>query len=221
MPHKKIDRIIQELLVRHSREKENPPEFKERMLAMGSEGGRFVETIVRMIKPKRGLEIGTSSGFSALCAMKGALTAFPDPATCPFHLITVDFDPAKAAWARDNFEKAGVGGKIKILVADGVEAAAKVEAPLDYVLLDAAKEQTLPIMKLLLPKLSAGAVVLTDNMLTHQKELQEFSDFVHSHPDLGSAMYPIGNGIEVTIKLTDRLSERIIPGDAPIISKRV
>ena len=221
LPHKKIDRIIHDLLLRHSHEKENPPEFKERMLAMGSEGGRFVETIVRTIKPKRGFEIGTSSGFSALCALKGALSAYPDPTACPFQLITVDFDSAKAVWARDNFEKAGVGGKIKILVEDGIEAATKVEAPLDYVLLDAAKEQTLPIMKLLLPKLSQGAVVLTDNMLTHTEELREFSDFVRSHPDLGSAMYPIGNGIEVTIKLTDRLSDRIIPGDAPIKSKRV
>jgi predicted O-methyltransferase YrrM len=185
------------------------------MLAMGSDGGRFVETIVRSIKPKRGLEIGTSSGFSALCAMKGAFAAYPNHAACPFQLITIDFDPAKAAWARDNFEKAGVGGKIKILVEDGIEAARKIEAPLDYVLLDANKTQTLPIMKLLLPKLSDGAVVLTDNMLTHSDELLEFSEFVRSHPNLASSMYPIGNGIEVTIKLTERIAGRIVPGDKP------
>lgn len=218
MPQSTIDSVILELLERHTREKDSPKdstiEFKEGMLAMGSEGGRLVETIVRMAKPKRGLEIGTSSGFSALCAMRGALSAYQDPAACPFQLITVDFDSAKAAWARDNFERAGVGGKIKILVDDGIAAAEKVEAPLDYVLLDAAKEQTLPIFKLLLPKLSPGAVVLTDNMLTHEEELRSFADFVRSHSDLTSAMYPIGNGVEVTIKLTERFINQIVPGDS-------
>ncbi len=212
-PHN-IDSIILSLLERHAREKENPPEFRERMLAMGSEGGRFVETIVRSFRPKRGLEFGTSSGFSALCAMKGALAGYSEPSACPFQLITVDFDPAKAAWARDNFEKAGVGGKIKILIQDGLEAAHKVAGPLDFVLLDASKAQNLPIFKVLLPKLSPGAVILTDNMLTHKEELREFGQFVRHHPDLSSAMYSIGNGVEVTIKLTDRLTNEVIPGDS-------
>ncbi len=221
MPTDTIDSIIRDLLDRHRHEKNNPAEFKEKMLAMGSEGGRFVETIVRSIKPRRGLEIGTSSGFSALCAMKGAMDAYANPSLCPFQLITVDFDPAKAAWARDNFQKAGVGGKIKILIQDALEAAQGVEGPFDYVLLDASKAQTLPILKVLLSKLSPGAIILTDNMLTHEDELREFAQFVRHHPDLSSAMHPIGNGIEVTIKLTDRLSDEVVLGDSFEKLKRV
>lgn len=164
---------------------------------MGSDGGRLVETIVRATNPRRGLEIGTSSGFSALCAMRGDESE-------QLLLITVDYDPAKAAWARENFERAGISGRIKILIEDGLEAARKIEGPLDYVLLDAAKSQNLPIIKALLPKLSVGAVILTDNMLTHEEEMREFAQFVRHHPDLASSMVAIGNGIELTIKLSPK-----------------
>lgn len=202
-----IDSLILELLERHRQEKDKPGAFKEKMLAMGSEGGRFVETIVRATKPRHGLEIGTSSGFSALCAFKGDSTG-------EFRLVTVDFDQAKADWARSNFDRAGVGDRIEILVKDGIEAAREIEGGLDYVLLDAAKEQTLPIIKHILPKLNPGAVVLTDNMLTHPKELAEFAAFVRGHPDLASSMVEIGNGIEVTYRLSDRLTDRVVLGDS-------
>jgi predicted O-methyltransferase YrrM len=201
-----IDILIRELLERHRQEKDKPLAFREKMLAMGSEGGRLVETIVRSVKPKRGLEIGTSSGFSALCALKGDDSG-------EFRLVTVDFDPAKAAWAKQNFERAGVTGRVEVWVMDGLAAAEKIDGPLDYVLLDAAKSQNLPILKTLLPKLSPGAVILTDNMLTHEEELREFAGFVRNHPELASGMYAVGNGIEVTFKLTGRLTEEVVAGD--------
>lgn len=181
--------------------------FKERMLAMGSEGGRFVETIIRSTKPKRGLEIGTSSGYSALCAFRGDVSG-------EFRLVTVDFDPAKAVWATDNFQRAGVKDRVEIWVMDGIEAARKAAGGLDYVLLDAAKSQNLPIIKELLPKLNVGAVILTDNMLTHGDELAEFASFVRNHPELASSMVEIGNGIEVTYKLAAPLTNQIVSGDS-------
>jgi len=205
-----IDALIVELLDRHAAEKSSPPmHFRERMLAMGSEGGRLVESVVRMARPATGLEIGTSSGFSALCALRGALAAGAD-----LHLTTVDFDPAKAAWARSNFERAGVAGRVTILVEDGLEAARRLTGPFDYVLLDASKEQCLPILKELTGKLTPGAVVLTDNMLTHEAELREFARFVRNYPEFASALLPLGNGVELTIKLAPRVSDRIVPGDA-------
>jgi len=207
MPKTKITAIIHELLERHRLEKEQPTQFKEKMLAMGSEGGRFVETIVRALKPKHGLEIGTSSGFSALCAFKGDEYGH-------LQLITVDFDPAKAAWAKDNFHRAGVENRVEILVQDGLVAAREGRGPFDYVLLDAAKSQNLPIIKELLPKLAVGAVVLTDNALTHADEMREFTQFVRTHPELASSMVAIGNGIEVTFKLSPPLTDHVVLGDS-------
>ncbi|MFN3820815.1 MAG: O-methyltransferase [bacterium] len=194
-----IDHVIEELLHRYWEEKTHPSEgFREPMLAMGPEGGKLIETIVFSTKPRRGLEIGTSSGFSALYALRGALKA-----RCEFHLWTIDHDPAKARWAEENFRKAGVDQHITLLIKDGLQAARELEGPWDYVLLDAAKWQNLPLMENLIPKLNPGAVVVTDNVLTHQKELQEFTQFVRNHPQLISSMFALGNGIEVTFKVPE------------------
>jgi predicted O-methyltransferase YrrM len=179
------------------------PKFREPMLPMGPDGGRLVETIVHAIKPQRGLEIGTSSGYSALCAMRGALSAGAD-----FHLVTVDHDAAKAAWAQENFERAGVADRITIVIEDGLAAARKLDGPWDYILLDAAKKHNLPILKALLPKLNPGAVVLTDNVVTHEVEMREFTKFVRNHPELASGLFGVGNGIEVTVKLIENIQRR-------------
>lgn len=208
MNYQKIDDVIRELLEMHRQEKESrkPSPYVEPMLAMGSEGGRLVETVVRSIKPKLGLEIGTSSGFSALCAIRGALDT-------DFKLITVDFDQKKADWALENFRKAGVEDRIEIIVADAMEVVQKLENRFDYVLLDAGKRQNLPLMKLLLPMLNIGAIVITDNAVTHADEMSDFTKYVRNHSDLASGLMTIGNGIEYTIKLADRITENVIEGD--------
>ena len=203
-----LDEVITELLTLHRSGKLPSGNFREPMLLMGSEGGRLVETVVRAIKPKFGLEIGTSSGFSALCAMRGALSVSAD-----FHLVTVDHDPAKAEWAQANFERAGVAERITIVIEDGLDAARKLPGRWDYVLLDATKAQNLAIFKELLPRLNVGAIVLTDNAVTHADEMIEFFDFVRNHPELASGLMEIGNGIEVTLKLAPRLSKTVVPGD--------
>jgi len=213
MPYETIDSILRELLERHRREKDQPTAFKEKMLAMGSEGGRFVTSIVRAFKPKRGLEIGTSSGFSALCAFKGALEASGSTSDIAFHLTTVDYDPAKAEWALKNFKQAGIEHHVTIIIDDAQKACNLIEGEFDYLLLDAEKSTTLGIFKVLYPKLAPGAVILTDNMQTHADELSAFSQYVRSHPGLASAMFPIGNGVEFTLKLSERLTDNIIPGD--------
>ena len=190
-----LDAVIGELLDLIASGKPIQGDFREPLHAMGRDGGRLVEAICRAVKPRRGLEIGTSSGFSALCAMRGALAAGAD-----FHLVTVDHDAAKAEWAQSNFERAGVADRITIVIEDGLDAAKKLDGPWDYVLMDAAKSQNLPILKALLPKLNPGAVVLTDNAVTHEAEMHEFTKFVRNHPDLASGLFAVGNGIEFTIK---------------------
>ncbi len=207
MDRVKLDSAINELLRLHKAELDGKKtgDFREPLLLLGSEGGRFVETVVRMSKPRRGLEIGTSAGFSALCAMRGAPEGF--------RLTTIDYDPKKAKWAKKNFEKAGVEGRIEIIVDDAMTAVGKLTSKFDYVLLDAAKRQNLPLVKMLLPKLNPGAVVLTDNVITHEQDMLDFLEFVRNNESLQSSLFKVGNGIELTVKLTAKLGEETIPGD--------
>jgi len=189
-----IDLVLHELIKLDKKGIRQPEKFKEGMLTVGVDGGRFIETIVSLRHPLRGLEIGTSSGYSALWAMRGAIGT-------GFRLTTVDYDPAKAEWAGENFRRAGVADNIVQIVDKGLSAVKAVDGPFDYVLLDATKRDNLPMMEALLPKLNLGAIVLTDNAITHKSELTDFFQFVRNHPDLVSGLIELGNGIEMTVKL--------------------
>ena len=74
----------------------------------------------------------------------------------------------------------------------------------DFVLIDADKENVIEYFDLILPMVSVGGVIITDNMLYPEKYKQDmkiFSDYLKKNPKLLTMTMPIGNGEEITIKL--------------------
>jgi len=74
----------------------------------------------------------------------------------------------------------------------------------DFVLIDADKENVIEYFDLILPMVSAGGVIITDNMLYPEKyrqDMKKFSDYLKENPKLQTITTPIGNGEEITIKL--------------------
>jgi predicted O-methyltransferase YrrM len=136
--------------------------FYEKMrgnyLAISPELGRLLYILARGAKARLIVEFGTSFGISAI----HLASALRDNGGGT--LITTEFQEEKAARARENLTAAGMSDLVEIRVGDALETLKDgVPGGIDLLFLDGAKGLYLPILKLLEPKLAAGALVITDN----------------------------------------------------------
>lgn len=127
--------------------------------------GKFLEMISRMIKPVKILEIGTFTGFSALCLSKG-LEAGGE-------LHTIELREEDAANANGWFLKAGIEKMIKLHVGDAREIIPRLRETWDLVFIDADKVSYIDYYELTLPGLRSGGWILADNVLFHGEVLED------------------------------------------------
>jgi len=138
-----------------------------RMLS-GHLQGRFLAMISQMLKPKKILEIGTYTGYSAICLSEGLSEQG--------YMITIDINEELEQIARKNFEDAGVTEKVRFYVGDAREIVPKLTDTFDLIFIDADKENYSIYFDLVFDKLNAGGVILADNVLWSGKVLQEKKD---------------------------------------------
>lgn len=131
----------------------------------GQVQGKLLELFSCMIKPDRILEIGTFTGFSALCLAKGLQ---PDG-----KLITLELREDDAATAKSYFEKAGVGFAINLLVGNALEIIPGLNENWDLVFIDADKVNYINYYELTLPSVKKGGWLIADNVLFHGEVLEE------------------------------------------------
>lgn len=128
-------------------------------MQVGRVEGTLLELLCRMLGAKRVLEIGTFTGFSALCMAE----ALPDDG----ELITCDIDPEAARVAQSFFDRSPHGKKIQLRLGDALETirALPEVPPFDLVFLDADKERYLDYYEAVLPRLRRGGLLVADNTL--------------------------------------------------------
>ena len=145
-------------------------------------------------RPKQVVEIGTSYGYSGLwiAAALGQQRG---------RLITIDSDGRKAQAALANFSEAKLDHLIEIRIGAALDVLPLIEGPVDFVLNDADKENCVRYIELLYDKLPNGAVVLTDNTHSHPDQLADFLAWVRKHPGFHSVDVPIGNGMELSVRV--------------------
>jgi len=176
---------------------------ENRMLAITKETGELLNMILRLKNAKNILEVGTSTGYStiwcaeAICEQSGKI-------------ITIEQNLNKIKRAKENFQKAGIADAITIKKGLAMQILRELNLQkeykdfFDFVLIDADKENVMAYFDLILPMVSAGGVIITDNMLYPEKYRQDmgkFSDYLKENPKLRTITTPIGNGEEITIKL--------------------
>ena len=127
--------------------------------------GKVLEMISRMIRPERVLEIGTFTGFSALCLAKGLE---PDG---KLHTIELRADDAQTA--NEYFIKAGAENKIELHVGDALQIIPTLAETWDLVFIDADKVSYTAYYELTLPAVKKGGWILADNVLFHGEVLEE------------------------------------------------
>jgi caffeoyl-CoA O-methyltransferase len=164
----------------------------------GTVEGRFLEMLVWAAGARLVLEIGTYTG-SAAQFMAGAL---PEAG----RVLTCEFDPERAAFARRHMDAGPHGDRIEILVGPALESIARLDGPFDLVFIDADKPAYVDYYEAVLPKLSERGLIAADNTLysgevlapeagTNAEVLARFNDHVAADARTVQVMLPVRDGV--------------------------
>ena len=136
------------------------------------EAGRLLYSLVRAARPATIVEFGMSFGISAL----HLASAVRDNGSG--RVVTTELSAGKIAAAKQTFVDTGLDGLINILEGDALSTLADLDGSVDFVLLDGWKELYVPVIKLLEPRLSEGALVVADN--TEMADAQPYLEHVRN-----------------------------------------
>lgn len=164
-------------------------------MASGKYLGKFLQMMSMVIQPKTILEIGTFTGYGALCLKEG----LADNGI----IYTIEKDPERYKLAQQIIKEAPNSENIKTLLGDAAEIISDLDVVLDLVFIDAAKRQYSKYFDLIFPKLRTGGAILADNVLWKGKV---------GHPDNDK----LGQGLDAfnkKIKADDRVENIILPID--------
>lgn len=177
---------------------------KHHMLS-GHLQGKLLQMISSLMKPERILEVGTFTGYSALCLAQGLSK------NGQLHTIELREDAAAAAQAF--FRRSFYKEKIILHIGDALDIIGELDEKWDLVFIDADKENYINYFDRILPKLRVGGLILADNVLFHgqvlesevkgknAKAIQAFNDFVLSRTDVEKLMLPVRDGVYLIRKL--------------------
>ena len=156
-------------------------------LPVTPESGLLLYTLVRASKPHTVVEFGMSLGLSTI----HLASAVRDNGVG--HVITSELNATKVAAATATFAEVGLRDVITIEEGDALQTLGALEGPVNFVLLDGWKELYLPVLQLLEPRLSSGALVVADN--TGMPDTQPYLDYVRD-PANGfvSVAFPVRDG---------------------------
>ena len=165
----------------------------ERYRNVSLSDGRLLRIFAEVANAQRVVEIGTSTGESALW-FAIALQSTGG------HLYTHEIDPGRAEIARKNFEKAGVAQIVTIIEGDAHEKVSQHTEPIDILFLDADKEGYIDYLSKLLPLVKPGGLVIAHNMNTRQADAS-FVKAITEDKNLETLiLLKEGTGVGVTLK---------------------
>jgi predicted O-methyltransferase YrrM len=138
--------------------------LQPRMLS-GHLQGRFLSFFAKVCRPTTILEIGTYTGYSALCLAEGLLPGG--------RLITIDINEELETFTRSFFDRSDYKEQIDYRIADAKDELIKIEGPFDLVFIDADKRNYALYYDLVIDKMSPGGIILVDNVLWSGKIVDE------------------------------------------------
>lgn len=175
-------------------------------MASGHLQGRILKMLTHMIKPKNVLEIGTYSGYSALCMAEGL------PADG--HLYTIEINDEQEEFTRPWLENSAYGEKIDLLMGDALKLVPSLGVSFDMAFIDADKRHYLDYYELVLEHLNSDGYILADNTLwdghvveevkEHDLQTQgimQFNDFVAADKRVEKVILPLRDGLTIIRKL--------------------
>jgi predicted O-methyltransferase YrrM len=176
--------------------------MQARMLS-GHVQGKFLELISKMIVPSNILEIGTFTGYSAICLAKGL--------TDNGILHTIDIDDELRYIAEDFISRSSVGNKIKLYTGDALTIVPQMNILFDLVFIDGDKREYSAYYNIVIEKVKKGGYIIADNVLWSGKvlddnvkpndkftvELLKFNDFVQNDNRVENLLLPVRDGMMI------------------------
>lgn len=171
---------------------------KAHMLS-GAVQGKLLEMLSRMIQPRRILEIGTFTGYSALCLAKGL--------TEDGLLYTIEIRVEDAETAQFFFNKSIVKDRIILQVGNAHEIIPALHEAWDIVFIDADKVSYIDYFNIVLPKVKSGGYIIADNVLFHGEVLEEekkgknakavhaFNEYIKQDERVASVLLTVRDGL--------------------------
>ena len=153
--------------------------FHRTSLNTAPEDAMMLRILVESAGAKRGVEVGTASGFGAI----NMGIAFERTGG---HLWTHDINPKAVQETQENLKKVGLENVVTCVEGDALKTLQNVEGPIDFVFIDALKRDYFKYLKILEPKLKAGALIVADNTIRSARAMKDFLDYLKESPDYDS-----------------------------------
>lgn len=175
-------------------------------MASGHLQGRLLKMIVQMIQPRRVLEIGTYSGYSALSMAEG----LPEGA----EIHTFEVNDEQEEFTRPWFENSPYANRIHFYIGDALKLVPELGLSFDLAFIDADKRHYLAYYEMVLPLLRQGGFIVADNTLWYGHVLEEqparsdlqtigideFNDFVAADMRVEKVILPLRDGLTLIRK---------------------
>ncbi len=181
--------------------KENHTEYQ---MLSGHLQGKLLEMISRMIQPRRILEIGTFTGYSALCLARGL--------AADGQLHTIELREKDAATARGFFDRSEYADRIILHTGNALEVIPALNETWDLVFIDADKVSYIEYFKIVLPQVRQNGFILADNIFFHgevmeqpvkgknAKAIREFNEFVRACKEVDKVAITLRDGLYLARK---------------------
>jgi predicted O-methyltransferase YrrM len=167
--------------------------------------GRLLKMLVQMIRPKRVLEVGTFSGYSALCMAEGL--------TGDAHLWTYEINDEMEEFARPWIEQSSLSDRITFSIGDANVLAPQLGISFDMVFLDGDKRTYVETYETMLPLVRPGGFILADNTLWHghvtdeaydrdhqTQGIRSFNDYIATDSRIEKVILPMRDGLTLIRK---------------------
>ncbi len=179
--------------------------LQPRMLS-GHYQGRILSMISKIAKPKTVLEIGTYTGYSAICLAEGLAK--------DGILHTIDINEELFDFQRHYFDKSGFGPRIHQHLGNALDIIPKIDTNFDLIFIDADKENYPNYFEAIIDKLNPGGIVLSDNVLwsgkviaslqpndTATKAVITYNTLLKNDKRLETVILPVRDGLTISRKL--------------------
>lgn len=174
-------------------------------MACGHLQGKLLEMISHMLKPENILEIGTFTGYSAICLARGLRPGGK--------LLTIDVNDELTGFAKSFFEKAGVNEKIVQLTGRAQDIIPELKQVFDLVYIDGDKREYCEYYYLVLPLVRPGGFIIADNIFWGDKVIKEdktdiqtsgilkFVELIRHQEDIEKIILPVRDGLMIIRKI--------------------